>query len=269
MKKFKSTKQKKELPVERVEWCDFNEVNLWEANPRKNQKSVRDLALLFAQYGQRTPLSVWVDDCVIYKGNTSYKSLVLLRDMSPAQFKKFTKGIKHPYKPEKVLIAWMNFEDEEQAIAYGISDNKSSEWSDWDDHLLAKLTQETFKGVDKKYAMRITGLKEREFNELMLSETDLPDKLPLVDLKGDANTLKADYLVVEMPDKKTRLQFMEAIGVDHFRNRVIKLDNLRPALSPEFEERMEDIDVGEVDYKPQKRNKASGKKKFKFKMKRK
>lgn len=265
---YKLKKKKKQLPVVSVEWEDFESIKLWIDNPRKNDnpKDIRALALLMAQYGQRTPVSVWIKDNVIYKGNTTYKALRYLKQLSinKKKFATFTKGIKDPYIPDQILVGWMDFRDYKEASGYGMSDNKSGEWTTWDDAKLAKLTQEQFGGMDKKRAMRLTGFKDRELNELLFSETNLPDKLPLVNIKGNADVLKADYVVVEMPNKKTRLQFMQAIGVDHFRNRVIKWSNLGGYIVPALLDKMDNEDVGDVTFTPQKRK---AKKKFKFKIK--
>jgi len=265
---------KKPLPIIRTEWVDFNEVKLWSGNPRRNDKAVKDLALLLVQYGQRTPLSVWEKNYVIYKGNTTYKALKYLVNMPSSQFTKLIEKhkIKNPYKPEKVFIAVMNFTNKREAELYGMSDNKSGEWSDWDDELLAQLTQEYLKDVDTKNAFVMTGFKDRELSELMYSTGELPPELKKVDLIGTADSLKADYCIIEMPNKKTRLQFMEAIGVDHFRNRVITFENLEPILDSDFVFKMSNTDVGEVTYTPQKRNKekkveSKQKKHFKFKVK--
>lgn len=264
-KKFKTNKKKstdklknRPLPITSTKWVDFNEIKLWDKNPRRNDKSVKDLALLLAQYGQRTPLSVWEENKVIYKGNTTYKALKYLHNMSTDKFAKFTKDIENPYLPGKVFIALMNFENEREAELYGMSDNKSGEWSDWDETVLAQLTQEHLGSVsDKKKAFMLSGFKDRELNELLYTETQLPGELPKVDLQGTADVLKADYCIIEMPSKRTRLQFMETIGVDHFRNRVIKLDNLVPVLTKEFVSAMQTRDVGDVDFSPQRRKEKS------------
>lgn len=266
-------KQVNALPVIGVDWKEFDTVKLWPDNPRVNHKRVKDLALLLATYGQRTPLSVWEKDSIIYKGNTTYKALKYLKGMTNAQWAKFTKqGTDNAFtghRPKKVLVAWMHFKSSKEAKAYGVSDNKSGEWSDWDNVGLAKLVQEEFKGIESKEAIGLFGFKEAEFNELLLSETEMPDQLPNIDLQGSANVLKADYLVIEMPDKETRLKVMSVIGVDHFRNRVVKLSDFNEVLNDTFWKKFRSTDVGQVTYTPQSRKVGKPKKKFNFKLKRK
>ena len=95
----------------------ISKVKLWKNNPRKNDRAVPKLAKIIESRGQVTPIVVWRKDGVAYKGNTTLKACKLLG-----------------YKTIKVLYA--DFPSEQAAIAYGIVDNKSSEWSSWDDEML-------------------------------------------------------------------------------------------------------------------------------------
>jgi hypothetical protein len=96
---------------------DINKVKLWKDNPRRNDAAAPKLAEVIKERGQVTPVVVWRKDGVCYKGNTTIKALKLLGE-----------------KTVDVLFA--DFKSEASAIAYGIADNKSSEFSEWDDTLL-------------------------------------------------------------------------------------------------------------------------------------
>lgn len=205
--------------IDRVVEVPIDSVSLWVDNPRKNDKSVRPLAKLLKQYGQRTPIVVWVEDNCIYKGNTTWKAAKYL-------------------KWDKIWVAYANFRDHEDAVSYGLADNKSSEWSEWDDNILTKLLTEKFKGLDKAQVSGLTGFKESELSSFLLSTKEMPDELPIVDIKGNVVSLKDDYAVLEFDNKSQRLKFMEAIDVSHDRNRLINIEQLLEFMSEEIQEAM-------------------------------
>lgn len=108
-------------------------IKLWADNPRRNDNAVPKLAEVIKSRGQITPLVVWRKNNVIYKGNTTYKAMKSLG-----------------YKTVKVLFA--DFPSEQAAVAYGIADNKSSEFAEWDPELLSNMLEDeqiTDTGFDK------------------------------------------------------------------------------------------------------------------------
>jgi hypothetical protein len=98
----------------------INQVKLWAENPRKNETAVPKLAELFKTRPQVTPVVVWPKNGVCYKGNTTIKALKLIGKTM-------------------VKVLYYDFPSEAAAIAYGIADNKSSEWSQWDDSILSEF----------------------------------------------------------------------------------------------------------------------------------
>lgn len=92
----------------------------WKNNPRKNDVAAPKLAEVISVRGQITPIVVWRKNMVAYKGNTTIKAMQLLNQ-----------------KTIKVLFA--DFPSEAAAVAYGIADNKSSEWAEWDEAVLQKF----------------------------------------------------------------------------------------------------------------------------------
>ncbi len=124
----------------KVEWVDIDSVNLWESNPRKNATAVKKLASLIKEVGIRSPISVWRQNNIIYKGNTTWKACKLL-------------GM------EKIPVIFHDFTDEAEAVAYGIADNKASEYAEWDTDLLVEsikslpkfLKTETHLGFEEKH----------------------------------------------------------------------------------------------------------------------
>lgn len=98
----------------------IGDIILWKGNPRKNDAAVPKLAEIISIRGQITPILVWRKNMVAYKGNTTIKAMKSLGK-----------------KTVKVLFA--DFPSEAAAVAYGIADNKSSEWAEWDEALLQKF----------------------------------------------------------------------------------------------------------------------------------
>jgi hypothetical protein len=92
----------------------------WKNNPRKNDAAAPKLAEVISARGQITPIVVWRKNMVAYKGNTTIKAMQLLNQ-----------------KTIRVLFA--DFPSEAAAVAYGIADNKSSEWAEWDEAVLQKF----------------------------------------------------------------------------------------------------------------------------------
>ena len=98
----------------------ISSINLWKSNPRKNDAAVPKLAEIISLRGQITPILVWRKNMVAYKGNTTIKAMKSLGKTSV-----------------KVLFA--DFPSEAAAVAYGIADNKASEWAEWDEAVLQKF----------------------------------------------------------------------------------------------------------------------------------
>ena len=61
--------------VDRIEMVDIDSVKLWEGNPRKNDKAVTAVMKSIKEYGQKTPIVVWDQNDIIYKGNTTWNAI--------------------------------------------------------------------------------------------------------------------------------------------------------------------------------------------------
>ena len=209
--KFKKKKTVTQPDPAKVEMVDVKDIKLWADNPRKNDKAYKDLAVLLKEHGQKTPIVVWKKNRTIYKGNTTFKAA------------------KH-LKWEKIWVIWADFKDESDAVAYGLADNKSSEWSDWDDNILAELIPQNFQG-DVKNLARITGFKEADLNSFFAAESnELPDELAEVDIQGLSADGKADYLVLQFPSNKDMLEFRDRVGQEGKQPRVINVEALMKAM---------------------------------------
>jgi hypothetical protein len=98
----------------------ISSVKLWKDNPRKNDKAAPRLAEILKTHGQRTPIVLWRKNMTCYKGNTTVKAAVLLGWTT-------------------IQAVLVDFKDERSAIAYGIADNRSSEYAEWDVNILSEL----------------------------------------------------------------------------------------------------------------------------------
>lgn len=131
--------------LEKIELVPLIRLKLWKDNPRVNDVAVPKLMKLIKKHGIKSPIVVWKKNNVIYKGNTTYKAAKKLG-----------------YK--KLPVAWASFPSEAAANAYGISDNKSSEFTEWDEELLLKIMD---KQELKPYIEEGLGFEEKELDSLL------------------------------------------------------------------------------------------------------
>jgi ParB-like chromosome segregation protein Spo0J len=172
-----------------VEPALISTLNFWKNNPRKNDIAVPKLAELLKEHGQRSPIVVWKKNMVVYKGNTTLKAAKLL-------------GWKY------ISAVLADFPSEEAAVAYGIADNKSSEWSQWDDGLLGKF-------LSTKEIAKVSGFTEVETNFMNLTV----DKKKIDAIKADKSEIKARMIIIvcsatmKIKVREMLLQFLSVNGL--------------------------------------------------------
>jgi len=149
-------KQEVEIPHDLRKLCvPIDSVKLWKDNPRKNDGAAKKLAELIVRNGFRVPIVV--DQAgIIRAGNTRFKAAKLLGMAS-------------------IPVIRQTFISEVAATAFALSDNKASEFSQWDDDVLERLMKTegiTFEetGFDKQdfdmLTKRLAYNKERELDIL-------------------------------------------------------------------------------------------------------
>ena len=175
-------------------------VQLWAENPRKNDTAVPKLAEIFKARGQVTPIVVWRKNNVCYKGNTTIKTLMYLGETT-------------------IKVLYADFPSEAAAIAYGIADNKSGEFSEWDDSMLGALLN-AHETID---ATTATGFTQKELNTFKLA-MDMPDKLTAPGLAGELPML-GDFLVVQFDNTESLDAFKAFLGMGK-QERAIDINNL-------------------------------------------
>ena len=172
----------------------IGKVKLWKDNPRKNDKAVDRLAALIKENGVRSPIVVWKKDMTVYKGNTTLKAL---------------KKLGYEFVP--VVLA--EFESKAKAIAYALSDNKASEWAEWDEKVLTKLLAgkelATLKNIPKA-----TGFKDADIQELKhfksingYGDFDKTDRLKEDTVTIPCSFLKEDYEKFQKDIKNIKVHY--------------------------------------------------------------
>jgi len=195
-----------------IEIIGIDSIKLWDKNPRKNGKAIPKVMESIKEYGQRTPIVGWRKNRTIYKGNTTWKAMQKL-------------GY------NKIAVAWADFKDEAQAIAYGLADNKTGEFADWDDNVLAQLLQgETFAGLDMSEIGRLTAFAEKDLRGLSMSTGELPADLLDIDIDA-AGLEKADFLVIQFPSKEKMAEFKAKIPSNSKHPRVVSYEDLMNVMS--------------------------------------
>jgi hypothetical protein len=183
-----------------AEWYSINSVKLWKDNPRSNEQAVPRLMELLKSHGQRGCIVAWKDDSVIYKGNTTWKALKRLQKewlvckegQSRELFEKLRKGL--------IKIEFNSFPSEQAAIAYGLADNKSSEWAEWDDEILTKLMG------SEKIELGKTGFSESE-KRFLFMESDISR----IDKINAAPGKMQDKIVVMICDASSKSEIIELL----------------------------------------------------------
>lgn len=191
---------KSELP--KSELVDPLQLKLWKNNPRKNEHAVKKLAMLLCLYGQKSPVIVWRKNRVVYKGNTTTKAIIFLKNLTQKEFFDFTEPARKKNlitkKLDKVLVNWEDFQNEQEAEDYGMADNKASEWSEWDEELLDAAFQQR---EDFQVLSFVTGFTEEEIKNLQL----IPDLNKLQNIKQGADSLSGSIKLLCQASERDEL----------------------------------------------------------------
>lgn len=171
--------QKQITKETKVELVPINSVKLWDKNPRRNDQAIEPLAKILTAHGQRSPVIVWRKNKVIYKGNTTWKALKSI-------------GATH------IKVQWEDFPSDAAAAAYAIADNKASEFSDWNDDILAQLLTAQEISVLREN----TGFSEEELKGLTME----PDIGAIESLQKEDSGIKATIKIQCKPEDRDELR---------------------------------------------------------------
>ena len=182
IKKMKRTQEEmiQIVPVQ------ISKLKKWKNNPReKSEADLKKLAGLLKAHGFNSPLVVDESSMVIYKGNGTFEAAKI------AGFK-------------SIPVVFRKFKSKAAAEAYGIADNKASEWSGWDEEMLQKIMEaEEFESLQKE-----TGFSETELSGISEGwETDF-DSVENIEENEDGilSTIKIRCRQEDMDDIKEEIE---------------------------------------------------------------
>lgn len=170
-----------------VKNVDINSVIPYARNPRKNSLAVDKVAASIKEFGFKQPIVVDSEN-VIVVGHTRYAAAQKL-------------GL------EEVPVVVASELTPQQIKAYRIADNKTADYSTWDEELLLLEIEDL---NNEGYDLNQTALSEEEIN-VFLNEADLlPDALPESDIVGVDQT--ADRFVVVYENEEEKQWFIDNLG---------------------------------------------------------
>lgn len=145
-------------------WLPVAALKPWGKNPRKNDQTVPKIVALLKRYGWGKPLLIRRADGEMIAGHTTLKAVHQLIEEWP----KTDSEARKSWHPEAVRTAVEMYVpvrvkeiDEQDAHEFAVADNRSSEFSEWDDQQLYELLTD-FPEIDRA----LIGYSEREMAEL-------------------------------------------------------------------------------------------------------
>lgn len=129
----------------KVKDTDISKIKPYENNPRDNQNAVAEVAESIKQYGFQQPIVVDKNGVIIV-GHTRYLAAKSLGMTT-------------------VPVIWASNLSDQQVKGYRLADNKTSDYSVWDNKKLLKELQEIDKDI-------YTGFKESGIFDDVLDESD-------------------------------------------------------------------------------------------------
>lgn len=128
-----------------AEWVHVDDLEDWGENPRKNEDAAKKLAKLIVKLGFGTPALAWRNPggtVRVLAGHTRKKAVNILRRLlptiTPKQRAKWHADAIRTAESGLVPVRIRDDLTESQAKQLAIADNKSNEWAEWDEGLLAQ-----------------------------------------------------------------------------------------------------------------------------------
>lgn len=129
--------------AQKIEYVALNLIKPYEKNPRRNEKAVRAVRNSIRQFGFRNPIILDRDN-VIIAGHTRFLAA-------------------HDLYMETVPCVYADDLTEEQVRAYRLADNKTAEFSEWDDVLLEEALDDLSFDFDMSdFGFRVPEAEEKE-----------------------------------------------------------------------------------------------------------
>lgn len=128
-----------------VQDTDISKIKPYENNPRDNSEAIGEVAKSIKAYGFQQPIVVDKDGTIIV-GHTRYEAAKSL-------------GLK------TIPVVWASNLNEQQVKGYRLADNKTNDYSVWDNKKLLKELQDIDEDI-------YTGFKESSIFDDVLDESD-------------------------------------------------------------------------------------------------
>lgn len=128
-----------------VQDTDISKIKPYKNNPRDNSEAIGEVAKSIKAYGFQQPIVVDKDGIIIV-GHTRYEAAKSL-------------GLK------TIPVVWASNLNEQQVKGYRLADNKTNDYSVWDNKKLLKELQDIDEDI-------YTGFKESSIFEDVLDESD-------------------------------------------------------------------------------------------------
>jgi len=168
-----------------IEYVPIERLKPWVKNPRKNDDAAERLADLLGAHGFVVPI-IATRDGTVRAGHTRLKAAKL-------------KGMK------AVPVIWIDFDSEEDAELFSIAENRSHEWSEWDQNMLRDVFGELLEAHPDR-APRMAGLTPIEIEGLALS-AEAPRTFEEAAAKFErdarADGMEDEWVWLMVPNKKT------------------------------------------------------------------
>jgi ParB-like chromosome segregation protein Spo0J len=129
----------------RLRYVPIAKLRRWKNNPRRNDKAAENLLGLFEEYGFIDPI-IATPDNVIRAGHTRLKA-----------------ATKTDLK--ELPVIFVDFGSEDKASMYALSNNRASEWAEWDEDLLADTLSKRRSLPDELMA-KLSGFEVQEIEGL-------------------------------------------------------------------------------------------------------
>lgn len=172
---------------------DIKKIVPYVNNPRKNDRAVDVVASSLKEFGWKQPIVIDKEN-VIVVGHTRYMAAQKL-------------GM-----TEVPTIVADELTDN-QIKAYRIADNKTAQYSEWDDELLVLELRDLH---DQNYDLLNTAFSDIEINSYLNDDDLVPDELPDLGIEGEDFTADRFVIVYETQEEKDIL--MERFG---FKDKII------------------------------------------------
>jgi len=178
----------------RIEYVPIGKLKPWKDNPRHNDDAAERLGGLFEAHGFINPI-IATRDGTIRAGHTRYKAA-----------KK--KGMK------EVPVIYVDFDSEEDAELFSIAENRSHEWSEWDQDKLQEVFGELLQTLPDR-APQSAGFSQIEIEGLVSQPqepADFQEAVERFSREASQDGMEDEWAWFMTPDKETLEVLVEKYG---------------------------------------------------------